>query len=160
MRLTYPSDIHPGLPAVSMTVPEDWEPVQLRGATLAVIGLILVATALAVAHRLATDSMFGLFAVSGVAVAAVLGALLARAGSPRLATALAAAALSIAVLSFLGFDGIATLSEEAKGGRRSAGIAMISGLILVATFFVTASAICATVGVDGSRHTVSSCSAP
>ena len=50
--------------------------------------------------------------------------------------ALAAAALSIAVLSFLGFDGIATLSEEAKGGRRAAGIAMISGLVLVATFFV------------------------
>ena len=49
---------------------------------------------------------------------------------------LAATALSIAVLSFLGFDGIATLSEEAKGGRRSAGIAMIAGLILVATFFV------------------------
>ena len=51
--------------------------------------------------------------------------------------ALAAAALSIAVLSFLGFDGIATLSEEAKGGRRSAGIAMITGLVLVALFFVT-----------------------
>jgi amino acid transporter len=50
---------------------------------------------------------------------------------------LAASALSIAVLSFLGFDGIATLSEEAKGGRRAAGIAMISGLLLVATFFVT-----------------------
>ncbi|MET0695648.1 MAG: APC family permease [Propionibacteriaceae bacterium] len=50
---------------------------------------------------------------------------------------LAAAALSIAVLSFLGFDGIATLSEEAKGGRKSAGIAMIVGLILVALFFVT-----------------------
>jgi amino acid transporter len=46
-------------------------------------------------------------------------------------------AVSIAVLSFLGFDGIATLSEEAKGGRRSAGIAMISGLVLVALFFVT-----------------------
>ena len=30
-------------------------------------------------------------------------------------------ALSIAVLSFLGFDGIATLSEESKGGHRSAG---------------------------------------
>jgi amino acid transporter len=43
--------------------------------------------------------------------------------------ALVATALSIAVLSFLGFDGIATLSEEAKGGRRSAGIAMISGLV-------------------------------
>jgi amino acid transporter len=51
--------------------------------------------------------------------------------------ALVASALSIAVLSFLGFDGIATLSEEAKGGRRSAGIAMISGLVLVALFFVT-----------------------
>ena len=50
---------------------------------------------------------------------------------------LAAAALSIAVLSFLGFDGIATLSEEAKGGRRAAGIAMVTGLLLVATFFVT-----------------------
>ena len=41
---------------------------------------------------------------------------------------LAATALSIAVLSFLGFDGIATLSEEAKGGRRAAGVAMITGL--------------------------------
>ena len=50
---------------------------------------------------------------------------------------LAATALSIAVLSFLGFDGIATLSEEAKGGRRAAGIAMITGLVLVAAFFVT-----------------------
>lgn len=50
---------------------------------------------------------------------------------------LAAAALSIAVLSFLGFDGIATLSEEAKGGRRAAGAAMITGLLLVALFFVT-----------------------
>lgn len=49
---------------------------------------------------------------------------------------LAAGALSIAVLSFLGFDGIATLSEEAKGGRRSAGVAMITGLVLVAVFFV------------------------
>ncbi|WP_411283331.1 APC family permease [Lapillicoccus sp.] len=49
---------------------------------------------------------------------------------------LVATALSIAVLSFLGFDGIATLSEEAKGGRRAAGVAMISGLILVAVFFV------------------------
>ena len=50
---------------------------------------------------------------------------------------LVAAALSIAVLSFLGFDGIATLSEESRGGRRSAGTAMIAALLLVATFFVT-----------------------
>lgn len=46
-------------------------------------------------------------------------------------------ALSIAVLSFLGFDGIATLSEESKGGHRSAGIAMIAGLFLVAFFFIS-----------------------
>ncbi|RLV47746.1 APC family permease [Nocardioides mangrovicus] len=46
-------------------------------------------------------------------------------------------ALSIAVLSFLGFDGIATLSEEARGGRRSAGIAMVSALVVVALFFIT-----------------------
>jgi amino acid transporter len=49
---------------------------------------------------------------------------------------LVATALSIAVLSFLGFDGIATLSEESKGGHRSAGIAMIGGLLLVAVFFI------------------------
>ena len=46
-------------------------------------------------------------------------------------------ALSIAVLSFLGFDGIATLAEESKGGHRSAGIAMIAGLFLVAFFFIS-----------------------
>ncbi|WP_082589880.1 APC family permease [Phycicoccus sp. Soil748] len=50
---------------------------------------------------------------------------------------LVATALSIAVLSFLGFDGIATLSEEAKGGRKAAGLAMVVGLVLVATFFVS-----------------------
>ena len=71
-----------------------------RGATLAAIGLILVATALAVAHRVVTGSVIGLFAVSGVAIAAVLGALLARAGSPRLATALAAAALPSVAAAF------------------------------------------------------------
>lgn len=49
---------------------------------------------------------------------------------------LVATALSIAVLSFLGFDGIATLAEESKGGHRSAGIAMIGGLLLVAVFFI------------------------
>lgn len=49
---------------------------------------------------------------------------------------LVATALSIAVLSFLGFDGIATLSEESKGGQRSAGIAMIGGLLIVALFFI------------------------
>ena len=71
-----------------------------RGAASAAVGLILVATALAVAHRVVTGSVIGLFAVSGVAIAAVLGALLARAGSPRLATALAAAALPPVAAAF------------------------------------------------------------
>lgn len=57
--------------------------------------------------------------------------------SAEFTPALAATALSIAVLSFLGFDGIATHAEEATGGRRAAGIAMVGGLILVAMFFVT-----------------------
>lgn len=71
-----------------------------NGATIAAVGLILVATALAVAHRAVTGSLIGLFAVSGVAIAAVLGALVARTGSPRLATALAAAALPSVAAAF------------------------------------------------------------
>lgn len=50
---------------------------------------------------------------------------------------LVATALSIAVLSFLGFDGIATLAEESRGGHKSAGTAMILGLIIVAIFFIS-----------------------
>ncbi len=50
---------------------------------------------------------------------------------------LIAAALSIAVLSFLGFDGIATMAEESTGGHRSAGRAMIVSLIVVAVLFIT-----------------------
>lgn len=49
---------------------------------------------------------------------------------------LIAAALSIAVLSFLGFDGIATLAEESTGGQRSAGRAMVTSLIVVAVLFI------------------------
>ena len=49
---------------------------------------------------------------------------------------LIAAALSIAVLSFLGFDGISTMAEEATGGRNAAGRAMIMALVLVAFLFI------------------------
>lgn len=49
---------------------------------------------------------------------------------------LIASALSIAVLSFLGFDGIATLSEEASGGRKATGRAMIGALFIVAILFI------------------------
>lgn len=50
--------------------------------------------------------------------------------------ALIATALSIAVLSFLGFDGISTLSEETTGARNPAGKAMVIALFIVATLFV------------------------
>jgi amino acid transporter len=45
-------------------------------------------------------------------------------------------AASIAVLSFLGFDAISTLSEEVEGGGRSAGRATLAVLFLVAGFFM------------------------
>jgi len=50
---------------------------------------------------------------------------------------LIAAALSIAVLSFLGFDGISTLAEESTGRKNPAGRAMIIALFVVAFLFVT-----------------------
>lgn len=49
---------------------------------------------------------------------------------------LIASALSIAVLSFLGFDGISTMAEESTGGRNSAGRAMITALLIVAVLFI------------------------
>ena len=64
-----------------------------RGAALAVIGLIALATAVAVVHRFSTGENAGLFTVAGVAALTVVGALLSRVGSPRLATALSVTAL-------------------------------------------------------------------
>ena len=49
---------------------------------------------------------------------------------------LIATALSIAVLSFLGFDGISTLAEESTGRKNPAGRAMIIALFVVAFLFV------------------------
>ncbi|SUZ35711.1 amino acid permease [Xanthomonas arboricola pv. juglandis] len=45
-------------------------------------------------------------------------------------------ALSVAVVSFLGFDAISTLSEEARGGNRVVGRATLLALLLVAGLFV------------------------
>ncbi len=50
---------------------------------------------------------------------------------------LIAAALSIAVLSFLGFDGISTLAEESTGTKNPAGRAMVVSLFIVAFLFIT-----------------------
>lgn len=51
--------------------------------------------------------------------------------------ALIASALSIAALNFLGFDGISTLAEEAKGGRQTAGRAMVTALLVVGFLFIS-----------------------
>lgn len=45
-------------------------------------------------------------------------------------------ALSVAVLSFLGFDAISTLSEETRGGSRVVGRATLLALTLVAALFM------------------------
>jgi amino acid transporter len=47
-----------------------------------------------------------------------------------------AGATSIAVLSFLGFDGISTLSEESGGGENSIGRATLLSLVLVGSLFI------------------------
>ncbi|MDV3125742.1 type VII secretion integral membrane protein EccD [Mycobacterium sp. 21AC1] len=71
-----------------------WGPAHIaRIASIALIGLILVGTGLAVAHSVATSELLGLFVVSGIAVATVIGALSTRGRSPALATALAVTAL-------------------------------------------------------------------
>ncbi|MDD2211642.1 MAG: amino acid permease [Clostridia bacterium] len=44
-------------------------------------------------------------------------------------------AVSVCVLSFLGFDGISTLAEESKGGNDSVGRASVWALLLVGGFF-------------------------
>jgi amino acid transporter len=49
---------------------------------------------------------------------------------------LLASALSIAVLSFLGFDGISTLAEESTGEKNPAGKAMVGALFIVAFLFI------------------------
>ncbi len=47
-----------------------------------------------------------------------------------------ASATSIAVLSFLGFDGISTLSEESRGNRLAVGRATVLALVLVGALFM------------------------
>ena len=45
-------------------------------------------------------------------------------------------AVSIAVLSFLGFDGISTLAEENRQGARIVGRAMVAALVVAGTLFI------------------------
>jgi amino acid transporter len=56
-----------------------------------------------------------------------------------------AAAASIAVLSFLGFDGISTLAEETHRPERTVGNATIAALIILGLIFVTQTYVAALV---------------
>ncbi|WP_066900261.1 type VII secretion integral membrane protein EccD [Mycolicibacterium houstonense] len=77
-----------------------------KAASLALIGLILVGTALGVVHRVVTGELLGLFVVGGIAVATVLAGLSTRGRSPVLATALAVTALVPVAAAFaLGVPG-------------------------------------------------------
>jgi amino acid transporter len=83
--------------------------------------------------------IFVVIAISALARGTVEGAhfgLSQLYDADKVTPSLIAGALSIAVLSFLGFDGISTLSEEATGGRNAAGKAMVSALLIVAVLFI------------------------
>ncbi|GGE26874.1 porin [Pullulanibacillus camelliae] len=57
-------------------------------------------------------------------------------------------AVSIAVLSFLGFDAISTLSEETKGGVKSVGRATIASLVIVGVLFMVQTWVAALIFPD------------
>ncbi|MGH3674828.1 MAG: type VII secretion integral membrane protein EccD [Mycobacterium sp.] len=71
-----------------------------RAAALAVVGLVLAATGLAVAHRVVTGQLVGLITVSAVAAVTVLASLLVRNRSPKLAVALSITALAPVAAAF------------------------------------------------------------
>lgn len=58
-------------------------------------------------------------------------------------------AVSLGVLSFLGFDGIATLSEEAKDAKRGPGKAMVASLLIVGFLFMLQTYIAGCISPDG-----------
>ena len=85
--------------------------------------------------------LLGLFMVLGLIALAhgVGGAHLAREplyDAHKVSPSLIFGALSLAVLSFLGFDAISTLTEEAKGGARAVGAATMLSLLVAAGLFI------------------------
>jgi amino acid transporter len=64
------------------------------------------------------------------------GALTPLYNSDTFSLSLVFGAVSIAVLSFLGFDAISTLAEENKDSARSLGKSMIGALVLAGTLFI------------------------
>jgi amino acid transporter len=79
------------------------------------------------------------FVLAGIALTdGVAGAHLSAAPlfNPEFTPALIFSALSIATLNFLGFDGISTLVEEARGGASAVGRATMLSLCIAAALFV------------------------
>jgi amino acid transporter len=62
-------------------------------------------------------------------------------------------AVSIAVLSFLGFDGISTLAEETEGGGKTVGKATVAALLMVGVLFITQTYVAALVWPDYTTFT-------
>lgn len=117
-----------------------------RAAAFAVVGLLLVATGVSVAHRLVTDGGIGLIVVCAVAVVSVLGALLSRAAALALASALGlvalpavAAAFALAVPGeFPAEFGAAQILLAAAGVAAWSVISLTTGDRAVAVFTATA----------------------
>lgn len=57
-------------------------------------------------------------------------------------------AVSVAVLSFLGFDAISTLAEETKGGNKTVGKAILWALVIVGILFVVQTYVAALIIPD------------
>jgi amino acid transporter len=69
----------------------------------------------------------------------------------RVTPSLIFGALSLAVLSFLGFDAISTLTEEAKGGAKAVGWATMASLLLAAGLFILQTWLASLVVLDRTR---------
>jgi amino acid transporter len=107
--------------------------ISLRGIqTTAQIGKLLL---LAQLIYLGTFVVLAILALSNGVAGAHLS--LAPLWNPAtVSPALVFGALSLASVSFLGFDAISTLSEEAKGGSQAVGTATILSLLIVAALFI------------------------
>jgi amino acid transporter len=88
--------------------------------------------------ELATLALFVVLGLKTLYGGAGAGALtLAPIYNPQVFSwSMVAGATSIAVLSFLGFDGISTLSEESRGDRNAVGRATVLSLLLVGVLFM------------------------
>lgn len=68
--------------------------------------------------------------------------------SENFSLSLVLAAVSIAVLSFLGFDAISTLSEESAGGPKAIGRGMVYSLLIVGVLFIAQTWVAALIVPD------------